>query len=55
MILKKFKRTNFSRAKAAMIGGLVDYVLAQKDEQSFSKRQYAYSVNCVAKTTRAWK
>jgi hypothetical protein len=32
MILKKLKRTNFRKTKAAMIGGLVDYILAKQDE-----------------------
>ena len=37
MILKKFKRTNLSRTKRAMIAGLVDYVLAEKDENGQQK------------------
>lgn len=32
MILKKFKYTNLTRTRRAMIGGLFDYVLAEKDE-----------------------
>lgn len=33
MILKKSKRTDFQKNKAAMIDGLVHYVLAHKDEE----------------------
>ncbi len=55
MILKKLKRTNLQKTKATMIGGLVDYILAQKDEQGLGKRMYAFGLNFVARTTRAWK
>ena len=55
MILKKLKRTNLSKTKAAMIGGLVDYVLAQKDEEGKQKRLYAYGMNFLTTTTAAWK
>jgi len=55
MILKKLKRTNLQKTKAAMIGGLVDYILAQKDEDGFEKNLYCYGLNFVARTTRAWK
>ena len=55
MILKKLKRTNLNRTKAAMIGGLVDYVLAEKDEDGFEKWQFAHGFNFVAKSPRAWK
>ncbi len=55
MILKKLKRTNLNRTKTAMIGGLVDYVLAEKDEDGFEKWQYAHGFNFVAKSPRAWK
>ena len=55
MILKKLKRTNLNRTKAAMIGGLVDYVLAERDEDGFEKWQYAHGFNFVAKSTKAWK
>ncbi len=37
MILKKLKRTNLQKTKTAMIGGLVDYILTQKDEDGFEK------------------
>ena len=55
MILKKLKRTNLQKTKATMISALVDYILAQKDEHGFEKRMYAYGINFVARTTRAWK
>lgn len=55
MILKKLQRTNLSKTKAAMIGGLVDYVLAQKDEEGKQKRLYAYGMNFLTTTTAAWK
>ncbi|WP_165071269.1 hypothetical protein [Desulfovibrio sp. ZJ200] len=32
MIVKKLKRTSFKKSKSAMIGGLVDYVLASHDD-----------------------
>lgn len=55
MILKKFKRASFQKTKAAMIGGLVDYVLAHKDEEGNRKRLYAYGMNFLTTTTAAWK
>ena len=55
MILKKFKRTNFQKTKAVMIGGLVDYVLAHKDEEGNRKRLYAFGMNFLTGTTEAWK
>ena len=55
MILKKFKRTSFQKTKAAMIGGLVDYVLAHKDEEGNRKRLYAFGMNFLTGTTEAWK
>lgn len=55
MIVKKLKRTNFRKTKAAMIGGLVDYILAQKDEEGSEKSMYSYGLNFVARTPRAWK
>ncbi len=50
MILKKFKRTNLSRTKRAMIGGLVDYVLAEKDESGQQKCAWHFSENFIAAT-----
>lgn len=55
MILKKFKRTSFQKTKAAMIGGLVDYVLAHKDEEGARKRLYCFGMNFLTGTTEAWK
>lgn len=43
MILKKLKRTNFRKTKAAMIGELVDYILAEKDEEENQKLLYAHA------------
>ena len=55
MILKKFRRGNFQKTKAAMIGGLVDYVLAHKDEEGNRKRLYCFGMNFLTGTTEAWK
>lgn len=55
MILKKFTRGNFQKTKAAMIGGLVDYVLAHKDEEGNRKRLYCFGMNFLTGTTEAWK
>ena len=52
MILKKFKRTNLSRTKRAMIGGLVDYVLAEKDEHGQQKCAWHFSENFIAATKK---
>ena len=37
MIVKKMKRTNFSKSKAAMISDLVDYIFATHDDQGKEK------------------
>ncbi len=50
MILKKFKRTNLSRTKRAMISGLVDYVLAENDENGQQKCAWHFSENFIAAT-----
>ena len=55
MILKKFRRGNFQKTKAVMIGGLVDYVLAHKDEEGNRKQLYAFGMNFLTGTTEAWK
>mgnify|MGYP005972132603 CR=1 FL=1 len=55
MILKKFKRTNLSRTKRAMIGGLVDYVLAEKDENGQQKCAWHFSENFIAATKNGQK
>ena len=55
MILKKLKRTNLQKTKTAMIGGLVDYILTQKDEDGFEKNLYSFGLNFVARTASAWK
>lgn len=38
-----------------MIGGLVDYVLAHKDEEGNRKRLYCFGMNFLTGTTEAWK
>ena len=55
MILKKLKRTNLLKTKAAMIGGLVDYILAAKDEDGYQKLQFAYAKNVITTKPEAWK
>ena len=55
MILKKLKRTNLQKTKAAMIGGLVDYILAAKDEDGYQKLQFAYAKNVITTKPEAWK
>jgi len=45
MILKKLKRTWFIKPKAVMIGGLLDYILALKDEGGNGKLRYAGGKN----------
>ena len=34
MIVKKLKRTSFKKSKSVMIGGLVDYILAEHDDRA---------------------
>lgn len=55
MILKKLKRTNFRKTKAAMIGGLVDYILAKRDEDGNQKFLYGMGFNFLTSGTRNWK
>ena len=55
MIIKKLKRTNLQKTKAAMIGGLVDYILAAKDEDGYQKLHFAYARNVITTTPEAWK
>lgn len=54
MLLTKLKRTNLQKAaKATMIGGLVDYVLTQEDEEGFEKNLYSYGLNFMTRTIHA--
>ena len=55
MILKKFKRTNLARTKRAMIGGLFDYVLAEKDEAGKDKCVWSTALNFIAATRKGQK
>ncbi len=55
MIVKKLKRTSFTKSKAAMIGGLVDYVLASHDDAGRDKLAYAGSRNFLTTTVASQK
>lgn len=55
MIIKKLKRTSFKKSKAVMIGGLVDYILAEHDDSGKDKLAYAGSRNFLTTTVAAQK
>ncbi len=55
MIIKKLKRTSFKKSKAVMIGGLVDYILAEHDDRGKDKFAYAGSRNFLTTTVAAQK
>ncbi|WP_165072730.1 relaxase/mobilization nuclease domain-containing protein [Desulfovibrio sp. ZJ200] len=55
MIVKKLKRASFKKSKAAMIGGLVDYVLASHDDAGRDKLAFAGSRNFLTTTVAAQK
>ncbi|WP_077073101.1 relaxase/mobilization nuclease domain-containing protein [Mailhella massiliensis] len=55
MIIKKLKRTSFKKSKAVMIGGLVDYILAEHDDGGKDKLAYAGSKNFLTTTVAAQK
>ena len=55
MIVKKLKRTVFNKPKAAMISGLVDYILAPSDAFDREKRVYAGNRNFITTTAAAQK
>lgn len=55
MIVKKLKRTSFKKPKAVMIGGLVDYILAEHDDRGKDKLAYAGSRNFLTTTVAAQK
>ena len=55
MIVKKLKRTNFKKSKSTMIGGLVDYILAEHDDNGKDKLAYAGSKNFLTTTVAAQK
>jgi hypothetical protein len=55
MILKKLKRTNFTKPKATMIAALVDYIFAKTDEEGRDKLAYSGSRNFITMTLAAQK
>lgn len=55
MIIKKLKRTSFRKSKSVMIGGLVDYILAEHDDRGKDKLAYAGSRNFLTTTVAAQK
>lgn len=55
MILKKLKRTSFRKTRAAMIGGLVEYILAKRDEDGNQKFLYGMGFNFLTSGTKNWK
>jgi len=55
MIVKKMKRTNFSKSKAVMISELVDYIFAAQDELGKQKLAHFGSLNFLTTTRAAQK
>jgi hypothetical protein len=55
MILKKLKRTKFTKPKATMIAALVDYIFAKTDEESRDKLAYSGAKNFITTTLAAQK
>lgn len=55
MILKKLKRSNFRKTKAAMIGGLLDYIFAKQDEDGNQKLLYGMGFNFLTSGAKNWK
>ncbi len=55
MIIKKLKRTSVKKSKAVIIGGLVDYILAEHDDRGKDKLAYAGSRNFLTTTVAAQK
>lgn len=55
MIIKKLKRTSSKKSKSVMIGGLVDYILAEHDDRGKNKLAYAGSRNFLTTTVAAQK
>ena len=55
MIVKKLKRTSFKKSKFTMIGGLVDYILAEHDDNGKDKLAFAGSRNFLTTTIAAQK
>ena len=55
MIVKKMKRTNFSKSKAVMISELVDYIFATHDDQGKEKLTHFGAMNFLTTTRAAQK
>ena len=55
MIVKKMKRTNFSKSKAVMISELVDYIFAPYDELGREKLAHYGTLNFLTTTRAAQK
>ena len=55
MIVKKMKRTNFSKSKAVMISELVDYIFASHDDQGKEKLAHFGTLNFLTTTRAAQK
>ena len=55
MIVKKMKRTNFSKSKAVMISELVDYIFAAQDDQGKEKLAHFGALNFLTTTRAAQK
>lgn len=55
MIVKKLKRTSFKKSKSTIIGGLVDYILAEHDDNGKGKLAFAGSKNFLTTTVAAQK
>ena len=55
MILKKLKRTSFKKPKAAMISGLLEYILAPTDESGAEKLVFSGAKNFWATTAAGRK
>ena len=55
MIVKKMKRTNFSKSKAVMISELVDYIFAPYDELGQEKLAHYGTLNFLTTTRAAQK
>ena len=55
MIVKKMKRTNFSKSKTVMISELVDYIFATHDDHGKEKLAHVGSLNFLTTTRAAQK
>ena len=55
MIVKKLKRTSFKKSKSTIIGSLVDYILAEHDDNGKGKLAFAGSKNFLTTTVAAQK